>query len=236
MMFAVIRTGGKQYRVQKGDILQVERLGTKQGKTVVFDEVLLIQDGKKTLIGTPLVAKAQVKAEVIENFRDDKVIIFKKKRRKQYKKKAGHRQMLTRVKIEEIVSSAKAPARKPKPEVNEKKAPEKPAKKAAVPKEEKQKKLEAKKKPEAVKKPAAKKPEIILEKKPAAEKKPAVEKKPAAEKKPSAKKPEVMLEKKPAAEKKPAVEKMPEPESKAEAKESEKAEPKTENDNEKKEA
>ena len=156
-MFAVIRTGGKQYRVQKGDILQVEKLDTKQGKTVVFDEILLIQDGKKILVGTPLVAKAQVKAEVIETFKDDKVIIFKKKRRKQYKKKTGHRQVLTRVKIEEIISSAKAPARKPEVEVKEKKAPEKPVKTAAVPKEEKPKKPEVKKKPEARKKPAAKK-------------------------------------------------------------------------------
>ncbi len=158
MMFAVIRTGGKQYRVQKGDILKVERLSKKQGKTVVFDEVLLIQDGKKTLIGTPLVDKAQVKAEVIENFKDDKVIIFKKKRRKQYQKKAGHRQELTRIKIEEIVSSAKAPARKPKPEEKEKKVPKRPGvKKKAIPKEEKPKKPEAKKKPVVKKKPAAKK-------------------------------------------------------------------------------
>lgn len=156
-MFAVIKTGGKQYRVQKGDILQVERLDTKQGQTVVFDEILLIQDGKKILIGTPLVEKAKVKAEVIENFKDDKVVIFKKKRRKQYKKKTGHRQVLTRVKIEEIISSAKAPARKPKVEVKEKKAPEKPAKTAAAAKEEKPKKPEVKKKPEARKKPAAKK-------------------------------------------------------------------------------
>jgi len=161
-MFAVIRTGGKQYRVQKGDLLQVERLDTKQGQTVVFDEVLLIQDGKKILIGTPLVEKAKVKAEVIENFKDDKVVIFKKKRRKQYKKKTGHRQVLTRVKIEEIISSAKAPARKPKAEEKEKKVPKKPeVKKKAIPKEEKPQKLEARKKPAAKKesKPKTKKSE-----------------------------------------------------------------------------
>ena len=157
-MFAVIRTGGKQYKVQKGDILQVEKLDTKKGQMVIFNEVLLIQDGKNTLIGTPLVEKAQVKAEVIENFKDEKVVIFKKKRRKQYKKKMGHRQELTQVKIEEIVSSAKAPARKPKPEEKEKKVPEKPeAKKKAIPKVEKPKMPEAKKKPEVKKKPTAKK-------------------------------------------------------------------------------
>ena len=157
MMFAVIRTGGKQYRVQKGDILQVERLNTKQGQTVVFDEVLLLQDGKKILIGTPLVDKAQVKAEVIENFKDDKVIIFKKKRRKQYQKKAGHRQELTRIKIEDIVSSAKAPARKPKPEEKERKVAKKP---------------EAKKKP-AAKKEAKPKPKKSEAAKPTPKKKTA---------------------------------------------------------------
>ena len=173
MMFAVIRTGGKQYRVQKGDILQVERLNTKQGQTVVFDEVLLLQDGKKILIGTPLVDKAQVKAEVIENFKDDKVIIFKKKRRKQYQKKAGHRQELTRIKIEDIVSSAKAPARKPKPEEKERKVAKKPeVKKKAIPKEEKPKKPEAKKKP-AAKKEAKPKPKKSEAAKPTPKKKTA---------------------------------------------------------------
>jgi len=158
MMFAVIKTGGKQYRVQKGDILQVERLDTEQGQTVVFDEVLLVQDGKNTLIGTPLVEKAQVKAEIIENFKDAKVVIFKKKRRKQYKKKTGHRQMLTRIKIEEISFREMEPAPKPKVEEKEKEISGKPGvKREAVPKEEAPKKAEVKKKPEVKKKSPAKK-------------------------------------------------------------------------------
>ena len=101
-MFAVIETGGKQYKIQEGDVLQVEKLGLEKGQKVTFDHVLLIDDEKDTFIGTPFLENALVRGEVIENFKDEKVIVFKKKRRKQYKKKIGHRQELTRVKIEEI--------------------------------------------------------------------------------------------------------------------------------------
>jgi len=126
-MFAVIRTGGKQYRVQEGDILEVEKLQKKEGQKVVFKEVLLIEDGDSILMGTPLVEKAQVKAEVVENFKDEKIIIFKKKRRKQYRRTGGHRQELTRVKIEQIIAEAKAPIEKPKvKEKEEEKVPKKP--------------------------------------------------------------------------------------------------------------
>jgi large subunit ribosomal protein L21 len=75
-MFAIIKTGGKQYRVQPGDILSVERLTAGPKKRVLFDQVLLIADDKETLIGTPLLEKAAVRAEVIEDFKDDKVIVF----------------------------------------------------------------------------------------------------------------------------------------------------------------
>jgi len=101
-MFAIIRTGGKQYRVQPQDVLSIEKLSLEKGQKVFFDQVLLIEDGEKTLIGTPLVENAAVRAEVIENFKDKKVIIFKKKRRKQFKRKRGHRQELTQVRIEGI--------------------------------------------------------------------------------------------------------------------------------------
>ena len=157
-MFAVIRTGGKQYRVQQGDVLEIEKLDEKEGKKIVFKEVLLIEEGKKVQIGTPLIEKAQVKAEIVENFKDEKIVIFKKKRRKQYKKKQGHRQELTRVKIDEIISGVKAAPKKPKPPEKEikKEAPKKPpAKKVAAPAEVKKEKP---KKP-AVKKEAKKKPE-----------------------------------------------------------------------------
>ena len=105
-MFAIIKTGGKQYKVQVGDVLKVERLPAGAGKTALFDQVLLIGDDKETLIGTPIIEKAVVRAAVIEDFKDKKVIVFKKKRRKQYRRTRGHRQELTRVKILNIVSDA----------------------------------------------------------------------------------------------------------------------------------
>lgn len=148
-MFAVIRTGGKQYRVQEGDILEVEKLQKKEGQKVVFKEVLLVEDGDSVLLGTPLVDKAQVKAEVVENFKDEKIIIFKKKRRKQYRRTAGHRQELTRVKIEQIIAEAKAPIEKPKvKEKEEKKIPKKPkAKKPKASKTPEKKQKAAKRAP-----------------------------------------------------------------------------------------
>jgi large subunit ribosomal protein L21 len=121
-MFAVIKTGGKQYRVEQGDVLEIEKLHIEAGKKVTFSEVLLVENNGETLIGTPYVDKAQVKAVVLEGFKDQKVIVFKKKRRKQYKKKTGHRQQLIRIKIEEILAGGKAvskekPVEKPKPKV-----------------------------------------------------------------------------------------------------------------------
>ena len=106
-MFAVIKTGGKQYRVQEGDELKIEKLDIDEGKKVTFDQVLLVEDDGQALIGTPLVEKASVEAVVLKNFKDKKVIVFKKKRRKQYKRTRGHRQELTSVKIEKIISQLK---------------------------------------------------------------------------------------------------------------------------------
>ncbi len=103
-MFAVIKTGGKQYRVQKGEILDIEKLDVKEGKKVSFEQVLLIDADGKIQVGTPYLKDTLVKAEVLDNFKDKKVIVFKKKRRKQYKRKTGHRQELTRVRIEEILT------------------------------------------------------------------------------------------------------------------------------------
>jgi len=173
-MFAIIKTGGKQYRVQVGDVLSIERLPAGAGKTALFDQVLLIADDKETLIGTPVIEKAAVRAAIIEDFKGEKVIVFKKKRRKQYRRTRGHRQELTRVKILNIVADAALmpPEEKiesePKPEetlVRAEKAEEaaapKPAKKEAKPKEkaakpEKEKKT-AKSKKEAPGKPSQKK-------------------------------------------------------------------------------
>jgi len=102
-MFAIIRSGGKQYRVQEGDILDVEKLPAGAGQKFHFSQVLLIADDKETLIGMPFIEKALVRAEVIENFKDGKVIVFKKKRRKQFRRTRGHRQQLTRVRVEKII-------------------------------------------------------------------------------------------------------------------------------------
>jgi len=114
-MFAVIKTGGKQYKVQEGEILQVEKLNIEKGKKFKFEEVLLIEDGDKTQIGTPFVKNAVVEALVVENFKDKKVIVFKKKRRKQYRKTRGHRQELTKIKIEGIVFAGKQAPEKAAP-------------------------------------------------------------------------------------------------------------------------
>ncbi len=97
-MFAVIKTGGKQYRVTKDDVIAVEKLEADAGATVVFDNVLALGDK----IGTPAIADAKVAAVVVKQFRDEKKIIFKKRRRKHYRRRTGHRQNLTLVKITDM--------------------------------------------------------------------------------------------------------------------------------------
>ena len=97
-MFAIFKTGGKQYKVQKGEVLSVEKVDAD--KEIVFEEVLMAGDK----VGTPFVAGAKVKAEVVDQIRDDKVIVFKKKRRQNYRRKQGHRQYLTVIKITDIIA------------------------------------------------------------------------------------------------------------------------------------
>ena len=98
---AVIKTGGKQYLVEEGTILDIEKLADTDGK-LEFNEVLLVDDGKAVQIGTPNLEKASVSAEVMQQFKDDKVKVFKMKRRKRYRRNLGHRQELTKVKIVKI--------------------------------------------------------------------------------------------------------------------------------------
>jgi len=98
-MYAVIATGGKQYRVQEGETIQVEKLGIEAGQSVTFDEVLLVGAGADVKVGAPLLAGAKVTAEVVGNGRGEKLIIFKYRRRKGYRRKTGHRQPFTAVKI-----------------------------------------------------------------------------------------------------------------------------------------
>ena len=98
-MFAVIQTGGKQYKVAKDDVIIVEKLDVETGKKVTFDDVLIAGAGAKVTVGAPHVKGASVTGEVLEQRKGDKVIVFKKKRRQTYRRKKGHRQNETVVKI-----------------------------------------------------------------------------------------------------------------------------------------
>jgi large subunit ribosomal protein L21 len=98
-MYAVVKTGGKQYRVSAGEKLKIEQIGAEVGQEIVLDEVLLVADGDALRMGTPLVAGARVTARVLKQGRGDKVHIFKLKRRKHYRKSQGHRQNYTEIEI-----------------------------------------------------------------------------------------------------------------------------------------
>jgi large subunit ribosomal protein L21 len=107
-MFAVIKSGGRQYKVSVGQRLEVNRLPVEVGKQVQFDEVLLISDADNTMVGSPLVADAMVLATAIEHARGEKLIVFKYKSKKRYRHKQGHRQELTVFTIDDIVSAGKS--------------------------------------------------------------------------------------------------------------------------------
>jgi large subunit ribosomal protein L21 len=101
-MFAVIRTGGKQYKVAVNDVIKVEKLSAQAGQSITFEEVLLVGEGGNTLMGTPILAGASVLANVIAQDRTDKIIVFKKKRRQNYRRKHTHRQDFTVLRIADI--------------------------------------------------------------------------------------------------------------------------------------
>jgi large subunit ribosomal protein L21 len=151
-MFAVIKTGGKQYVVKEGDVLQIEKLGLEAGRRILLDRVLLIEDGEKTLIGTPVLENAVIRAEIVKNLKAEKILVFKKKRRKQFRRTRGHRQPLTEIRIERIIADKSVPAEELKLDVKrvekavpEAKPAEKPAEKAkAVPVEKVEKAPEKK--------------------------------------------------------------------------------------------
>jgi large subunit ribosomal protein L21 len=181
-MYAVIKTGGKQYRVKPDDVLEIERLPGEAGDILEFDQVLMLSGDAGFEIGTPVISGAIVAAELVEQTRGDKIKIFKKKRRKHYRRTMGHRQDLSQIRITEILTggakpSKKAAAKKKAPAKSEAKAektaraeqpaptvseaaaePKAPAKKApakkAAPKKAAPKKAAAKKAP--AKKAAAK--------------------------------------------------------------------------------
>ena len=112
-MFAVIKTGGKQYRVSEEQKLLVEKLDGDAGAEVKLDQVLMLgEEGAEPTVGSPLVDKAAVFAEVVKQTRGDKIVVFKKKRRQNYRRKAGHQQDLTLIKVTKIAKDGKAPAKK----------------------------------------------------------------------------------------------------------------------------
>ena len=185
-MYAVVSSGGKQYKVQEGDTLRVEKLPGDVGSSIIFDQVLMVADGDKVNIGQPVLDDALVEGHIVEQGKGKKIIVFKYKRRKRYRRKQGHRQQFTAIKIDSIKTKvAKAP-KKAEPKAEAKKEVKKAApKKEATPKAEA--KVEAKKPAVAkkeVKKPAAKKPATPKAKK--TEAKPKAKKETAA--KPTAKK------------------------------------------------
>ncbi|GAB4393242.1 MAG: hypothetical protein Tsb0032_11900 [Kiloniellaceae bacterium] len=176
-MFAVIKTGGKQYKVAKDDVIVVEKLDGETGEVVAFESVLMVGEGADTKAGAPFVEGVCVAGEVVEQTRGDKVLVFKKKRRQNYRRTKGHRQDLTVVKITDILTDGKKPAAKPKKAAAPKKtdegeaeggkteakaAPKKAAAKKAATKKAPAKKAAAKKtatKKAPAKKAAAKKKE-----------------------------------------------------------------------------
>lgn len=101
-MYAIIQTGGKQYRVQEGDILKIERIEGEAGDKLILNQVLMVKDDNGTRIGTPTVNDAQVTVEVIEQGREKKIVVYKYKRRKNYRRKQGHRQAYTKVIVQKI--------------------------------------------------------------------------------------------------------------------------------------
>ena len=150
-MYAVIRTGGKQYKVAKNDVIAVERLQGEAGDVIALDEVLLLGDGARATIGAPLVGGACVAAEVLEQGLADKVLIFKKKRRHNYRRKKGHRQEITVLRVTDILTDGKRPepGAKAAPRVKAEAAPaaeKKPAARKAAAKKAAAKKTAAKKK------------------------------------------------------------------------------------------
>jgi len=167
-MFAVIKTGGKQYRVSKDDTIIVERILGEPGNTVEIADVLMLgEDGKAPVVGAPVVEKASVFAEILEQNRADKVIVFKKKRRQNYRRTKGHRQQQTVLRILDVSptgtkpkaaakkAAAKPAAKKAEAEPAAKKAETEPAAKKAAPKKAVAEKVEAKPKKAAAPKKAA---------------------------------------------------------------------------------
>ena len=171
-MYAVVKTGGKQYKVAKDDKIIVDRLEAEAGSALVLDEVLMVANGDQVYVGSPTVKDAVVGATVLRHTRGDKIMVFRRKRRKNFRRIRGHRQDFTLIQITDIATDGKL---KPAAKKAETAKPE--AKKAEKPAANPEAKPAAKK-AEKPAKPAAKKAATTA--KPAAKKKPAAAKKPAA--------------------------------------------------------
>ena len=139
-MYAVIQSGGKQYRVSPGDLLRVEKLNGEVGDQITFEDVLLVGGDDESRVGQPVVPGASVVGTIVDQTRGDKIVVFKFKRRKMYRRKTGHRQYLTAVRIEEIKT-----AEPPKKKARSKEAPDVVSQEEAKP----EKKVRSRKAPDA---------------------------------------------------------------------------------------
>ena len=137
-MYAIVEISGKQFKVEKKQKLFVNRLDVAEGKKISFENVLMVNDGSKSSVGTPNVSGAQVDAKVLNHLKSDKVIVFKKKRRKGYKVRNGHRQAITEIEISDILTSVSKKATAKKAELKKTVAPKKAAPKKASAKKESQ--------------------------------------------------------------------------------------------------
>ena len=137
-MYAIVEISGKQFKVEKKHKLFVNRLDVAEGKKISFENVLMVNDGSKSSVGTPNVSGAQVDAKVLNHLKSDKVIVFKKKRRKGYKVRNGHRQAITEIEISDILTGVSKKATAKKAELKKAVAPKKAAPKKASAKKESQ--------------------------------------------------------------------------------------------------
>jgi large subunit ribosomal protein L21 len=144
-MYAVVNSGGKQYKIQQGEVLRVEKISGDVGSPVTFDRVLMFSDGENVSIGQPLLDSVSVEGHIVEQGKAKKVIVFKYKRRKRYRRKNGHRQEFTAVQIDSInAQGTKAPKAAEPNTGAEEAVPKETAAKKAAPKKETAKKAEAK--------------------------------------------------------------------------------------------
>ena len=155
-MYAVIKTGGKQYKVSKDDIISVEKLSEEAGKKIKLNEVLIISDKGKPVVGDPIIKGASVEAEIVDHTRSAKITVFKKKRRHNYRRKQGHKQNITNLKILSI-NSSKGKAKSSDEEEKEK-TPKKAAPKKAAPKKTATKSKKSEDKPKKTDKKAKSEP------------------------------------------------------------------------------